>query len=227
MSDSASVRSYFTSKIFTTKAQYYSFIFSFAINEHGCRKHGNDLLPPKHQVPPEAELTAIFNQETAAMTSMPDHYPADAPATEPYRDPQPQSGFLRKLEDLPSEGGTDPVYGDVTWRTLISADRTASCDFLLGVAEFQANGTLHLHRHVPPEFYLCLSGSGMVSIDGVQHAISAGTAVFIPGNAEHGVIAGPDGLSFAYGFARNVFSDIEYVFSERSNVVPLNAGDAV
>ncbi len=160
------------------------------------------------------------------MNTMPNQEPIAVIANKYCQPPLPQVGFVRRLEDLPIEGGTDPVYGDVTWRTLISADRTASSDFLLGVAEFPANGLLHLHRHAPPEFYLCLSGSGVVTIDGLQHAISAGSAVFVPGNAEHGVTAGPDGLSFAYGFAQNAFSDIEYVFSENSNVIPLNPADA-
>ncbi|MGB5871535.1 MAG: cupin domain-containing protein [Albidovulum sp.] len=135
------------------------------------------------------------------------------------------NAFTRQLDDLPVEGGTDPVYGDVTWRTLISADRTPSADFLLGVAEFPAHGVLNLHRHAPPEFYLCTAGSGVVTIDGVENHVTAGTAVFIPGNAEHGVKAGADGLTFAYGFAQNAFSDIEYVFSNPDNVVPMVAAE--
>lgn len=135
------------------------------------------------------------------------------------------TGFVRHLDSLPVEGGTDPAYGDVTWRTLISADRTPSTGFLLGVAEFPAQGVLHLHRHLPPEFYLCTAGSGIVTIDGVEHEVTIGSAVFIPGNAEHGVIAGENGLTFAYGFAQNAFSDIEYVFSNTSNVVPFEAAE--
>ena len=118
-----------------------------------------------------------------------------------------------QLEDQPVEGGNNPVYGDVTWRTLISSDRTPTSDLLLGVAEFAAHGVLHLHRHEPAEFYMCLTGSGIVTIDGVEHIVKSGSAVFVPGNAEHGVVAGAEGLTFAYGFAQHSFADVDYVFS--------------
>jgi len=56
------------------------------------------------------------------------------------------AGFVTALEDQPVEGGFDPVFGDVTWQTLISGDKTASKGLVLGVATFPANGVLHLHR---------------------------------------------------------------------------------
>lgn len=123
------------------------------------------------------------------------------------------TGFVTVLEDQPVEGGFDPVFGDVTWQTLISGDKTSSNGLVLGVATFPANGVLHLHRHAPPEFYFCLEGSGVVMMDGQPLHISAGSAVFIPANAEHGVTAGPNGLKFAYGFGEDAFSGIEYQFS--------------
>ncbi len=64
------------------------------------------------------------------------------------------------------------------------------------------------------EFYLITAGSGEVVIDGVAHQVVGGSSVFIPGNAEHSFAAGPEGVSFAYGFARNTFGEIEYTFSE-------------
>ncbi len=123
------------------------------------------------------------------------------------------AGFVTVLADQPIEGGFDPVFGDVTWQTLISGDKTMSNGLVLGVATFPANGVLHLHRHAPPEFYFCLEGSGVVTIGGQPLAVAPGTAVYIPANAEHGVCAGPDGLKFAYGFGENAFSAIEYQFS--------------
>ncbi len=123
------------------------------------------------------------------------------------------AGFAADLEHQPYEGGTDPQIGCVSWRTLISSDRTPSRDLVLGVAEFDAFGTLNLHRHKPAEFYFGLSGEGVVEIDGVGHRIAPGIAVFIPGNAEHGVVAGANGLSFVYGFPENAFEDVNYTFS--------------
>lgn len=123
------------------------------------------------------------------------------------------AGFVVALDDQPIEGGFDPAFGDVTWQTLISGDTTASTGLVLGVATFQAHGVLHLHRHTPPEFYFGLSGSGIVTIDGQPHHIAPGVAVFVPGNTEHGVCAGPHGLKFVYGFGEDAFSTIEYRFS--------------
>lgn len=136
--------------------------------------------------------------ETANLTSKPNSLAA---------------GFVARLEDQPIEGGFDPAFGNVTWQTLISGERTPSRGLVLGVATFPAHGILHLHRHAPPEFYLCIGGSGTVTLDGATHHIVPGSAVFIPGDVEHGVVAGPDGLRFAYGFGEDEFSGIEYRFS--------------
>ncbi len=123
------------------------------------------------------------------------------------------AGFVAVLDDQPIEGGFDPVFGDVTWQTLISGDKTHSNGVVLGVANFPAHGVLHLHRHTPPEFYFGLTGSGTVMLDGQPVSIVPGSAIFIPANAEHGVTAGPTGLTFAYGFGEDAFSEIEYRFS--------------
>ncbi len=123
------------------------------------------------------------------------------------------NGFVAALDHQAIEGGFDPVFGDVTWQTLISGDKTASNGLVLGVATFPANGVLHLHRHAPPEFYFCLSGSGIVMMDGQPHHVAPGSAIFIPANVEHGVRAGAEGLKFAYGFGEDAFSAIEYQFS--------------
>jgi hypothetical protein len=37
--------------------------------------------------------------------------------------------------------------------------------------------------------------------------------LFIPGNALHGITAGADGCSFAYGFAVSSFASIAYRYS--------------
>jgi quercetin dioxygenase-like cupin family protein len=123
------------------------------------------------------------------------------------------TGFIAALDDQPIEGGFDPAFGDVTWQTLISGDKTPSKGVVLGVATFPANGVLHLHRHTPPEFYYVLSGSGTVMLGGKPIDVFPRSAVFIPANAEHGVTAGPSGLTFVYGFGEDAFSEIEYRFS--------------
>jgi len=138
--------------------------------------------------------------------------------------PSPTSGFARHINDLPVEGGTDPVVGDVTWKTLICSDRTQSSGILLGVAEFPSNGVLNPHRHAPAEFYFCTSGYGMVTIEGTDHSIVPGTAIYVPENAEHSVKAGPEGMVFVYGFSKDAFSQVEYVFSNQENVLQFSVG---
>ena len=118
------------------------------------------------------------------------------------------------------EGGTDPAFGTVNWRTLICADRTPSAQMVLGIAEFGPYGTLLPHRHAHPEFYLGISGDGVVTIDGIAHTIAPGVAIYIPGDVEHGTVAGIEGLRFAYGFPTDRFADVQYRFSAESVFAP-------
>lgn len=145
-----------------------------------------------------------------------DHNAAPAPAAAE----SPSAGFSIPSRDVALDGWDDAVHGRVRWRTLISADRTPSSGFVLGIAEMDADGSLGLHRHAPPEFYLGLSGAGTVTIDGQRHAIDSGAAIYIPGGAEHGVVAGAQGLVFAYGFGVDDFSAISYLFSAEANGSP-------
>ncbi|MCE8006135.1 cupin domain-containing protein [Aestuariivita sp.] len=124
------------------------------------------------------------------------------------------SRYVVHADDQPIEGGFGPQYGGVTWRTLICRDRMASSELVLGVAQIPAGGLLAAHRHPPAEFYFVLSGSGVVTIDGAAHPVIRSSTVYIPGNAEHSFAAGPDGVSFAYGFAMHAFGEVEYTFSE-------------
>ncbi|MBN2905131.1 MAG: cupin domain-containing protein [Rhodobacteraceae bacterium] len=114
---------------------------------------------------------------------------------------------------LEREGGHDPAFGSVTWRTLICADRTPSRDMVLGIAEFGPQGTLLPHRHTHAEYYLGLSGEGVVTVEGQAHRIAPGIALYLPSEAEHSVLAGPEGLSFVYGFAAHRFEEVQYRFS--------------
>ncbi|APZ51953.1 cupin domain-containing protein [Salipiger abyssi] len=114
----------------------------------------------------------------------------------------------------PLEGGEDPAFGSVFWRTLFCADRTPTRGMVLGIAEFGPMGTLLPHRHGPAEIYFGLSGAGIVTIDGMPHPLGPETALYIPEDAEHGTVAGPEGLRFLYIFPRDRFADVEYRFSQ-------------
>ncbi|MEQ9694362.1 cupin domain-containing protein [Shimia sp. SDUM112013] len=126
------------------------------------------------------------------------------------------TAFSLDAANVPLEGGTDPAYGTVRWRTLINGNSDAPKEFVLGIAEFDPHGMLHPHRHDAAEFYFGLEGRGTVTIDGIPHEIAPGVAIYVPANAEHGTVAGPEGLRFSYGFAESSFADITYRFSAQT-----------
>ena len=117
------------------------------------------------------------------------------------------------LAALPLEGGDDPAFGTVRWRTLFCADRMATGGVVMGIADFGPGGTLLPHRHSPAEVYFGLEGAAVVTVDGVAQAMAPGVALFIPGDAEHGTVAGPEGFRMLYVFPKDRFSEVEYRFS--------------
>lgn len=104
--------------------------------------------------------------------------------------------------------------GDVGFRTLFGG-LTVTGDFTAGVTDLDVDGWLGQHRHEPAEIYYVLAGEGVLTIDGEEHPVSAGTAAYIPGNSEHGIRnTGTGALRFFYAFAVASFADIEYRFTE-------------
>ena len=58
------------------------------------------------------------------------------------------------------------------------------------------------------------AGAGILSLEGGEIPVSAGTAVFIPGMAEHGIRqTGDETLRLFYGFPVDSFDSVEYLFS--------------
>ena len=116
--------------------------------------------------------------------------------------------------ELAADGWDDPVKGRVAWRTLFSSDSTPTDGVTAGVAELEPGGWLGLHRHGPAEIYYVLEGHGTVTLDGRERDVAAGMAVFIPGDAEHGIRnAGKTPLRFLYAFPVDSFGEVEYRFS--------------
>ncbi|MFH5820999.1 cupin domain-containing protein [Georgenia sp. AZ-5] len=109
----------------------------------------------------------------------------------------------------------DPVKGKVSFVTTFSSGATATTGLTAGVSELAPEGWLGLHRHTPPEVYYVLEGEGLVVIDGAEHPVSAGSAVFIPGDAEHGIRnTGSQTLRFHYTFPVDSLQEVDYRFSE-------------
>jgi quercetin dioxygenase-like cupin family protein len=124
--------------------------------------------------------------------------------------PQP---FVTRLEDAPLETWSD-ARGRLSFHTLVSGDRTPSEGLVAGVAIVAPGGELALHSHTQPEIYFALEGKAVVTIDGVAHDVAAGAAVFIPGDAPHG-ISNPFGETFRifYVFPADRFEEIRYRFA--------------
>lgn len=113
------------------------------------------------------------------------------------------------------EGWDDPVRGVVSWRTLLSGDRTPTDSLTMGVAEMRRDdfGDIRLHRHAQAEAYYILSGRGVLHIEGADYPLAVGVTAFIPGGLLHGARAiGAEPLRILYVFATDAFGDVHYEF---------------
>lgn len=108
----------------------------------------------------------------------------------------------------------DTSRGIVTWKTLISAPQTATDSLTAGIATCPPqHGHLCPHRHSHAEIYHIISGTGIVKIDGKEQEVTAGSVVYIPGDAEHGIRnKGAEELKWLYVFAADGFQDVVYRF---------------
>ncbi|MDB5660316.1 MAG: cupin protein [Cypionkella sp.] len=115
--------------------------------------------------------------------------------------------------DLQTETWTDPVRGSVRWKTLISGDVTATDTLVCGIAIMSPGDTFALHSHPQPELYFGLEGEVDVQINGTAHRLKPGVALFIPGDAVHGVLAADQPVRWFYTFAANAFPHIAFTFA--------------
>ena len=128
----------------------------------------------------------------------------------------PSQAVITNTAERPRETWDDPVRGSVSWYTLFSSDITPTDSMCAGIAEVEpGGGSRKPHRHEQPEIYLILEGTGILMLDGKESAVTAGTAVFIPGNAEHALRNESDAdLKLLYVFPTGRFGDVVYQFPE-------------
>lgn len=142
--------------------------------------------------------------------------------------PTPRPFVLSKeeIEALPMENfSDDPKRATGGWQQIFSSPETPTNELNIGIARFPpASKTQEsfeaLHRHKQAEFYYILSGSATVKIDGMDHEVSPGHALFIPGDAEHGFWNRDteNELVFLWGFAIDGFKDVLYRFSDNPSL---------
>lgn len=116
---------------------------------------------------------------------------------------------------LESWGPAGP--GAVSWRTVVSGDRTPSTGLTVGVAEIEpgAPDRLHLHRHDHDEVYHVVAGEGAVIVGDREHPVVVGSTVFIPGGAWHSARnTGDATLRLLYVFAADSFDDVSYEYPD-------------
>ncbi len=124
--------------------------------------------------------------------------------------------IVRRLEDQrwdawpPSQ---QAERGALRWRDLFAGNPEEGANVTLGIATLRRGETLEPHRHSEPETYYTLAGRGIVTIDGVAHTVTPGTAIFIPGDAEHAIRNDHDEtLEILYVFAVSDFNQVVYRF---------------
>lgn len=121
---------------------------------------------------------------------------------------------ITRAAERPRETWDDPARGGLAWYTLFSAGLTPTNAITAGVAEVPpGDGGGGPHRHAHPELYYILEGTGILTIDGKESTVTAGSAIFIPGDAEHCLRNEADApVRLLYVFAADSFSDVVYRF---------------
>ncbi len=114
------------------------------------------------------------------------------------------------------ESWSNAKRGNASWFTLFSSDVTPTTAMSAGVMEIPPNGgVLKSHRHGQAEIYFVHEGTGSLTVSGVATTITAGTAAFIPGDAEHSVRNDSTAtLKIFYVFPADCFSDVVYHFPD-------------
>ena len=86
----------------------------------------------------------------------------------------------------------------VPFREVLSQHDTAGLAVYL--LEYPPDGSVPNHSHgsndeyLKDEVYIIERGSGKLTLDGNVHDVVPGDVVWIPRGAQHGVVAGPEGL---------------------------------
>jgi quercetin dioxygenase-like cupin family protein len=123
--------------------------------------------------------------------------------------------FLIEESDVAVELGTAEDGAGLSWRTLISADRTPTRELSGGVCEILPGGALVLHRHPTLELYYFLEGEGVVRLGDQERKVRPGTTVSIPADAPHGIRnTGDSTLKLFYVFPVDSFDTVEYTMLE-------------
>lgn len=109
---------------------------------------------------------------------------------------------------IPGEENRDDA---IRWKTFCGGDNSTTNGISFGNMEVPPGGLLHTHHHAEEEAYFVQRGSGKVYLNDRVFNIEAGSIVFIPGDASHGVKNdGKDTLELLWIFAVDKWSSVQY-----------------
>ncbi|MEO1987167.1 MAG: dimethylsulfonioproprionate lyase family protein [Martelella sp.] len=118
---------------------------------------------------------------------------------------------VRRVGDIEEEGVVVENKQRARYRMLFSADRTETHSLTCGVATLDPENPLPLHRHEHAEIYFGLTGDACVRVEGENFPLSAGTAIFIPGNLSHAVHTTTE-ARLLFLFSADSYSDVRYIY---------------
>jgi mannose-6-phosphate isomerase-like protein (cupin superfamily) len=123
---------------------------------------------------------------------------------------------VTRAEEWPRQAWDDPVRGSVAFHTLFSSDVTPTDSMCAGIAEVvPGGGAKQLHSHAEPEIYYIIEGTGILTVDGIETIVTAGAAIFIPGDAEHGLRNESNAnVKLFYVFPTGRFGDVVYRYPD-------------
>lgn len=118
-------------------------------------------------------------------------------------------------QDVDAESWDDATRGVLSFRTVFGGPDSRVGQFTAGVADLEPGQWLGLHSHEQAEIYYVFQGEVLLQLEGAEHPLRAGSAVFIPGGATHGVRnVGSTPARFFYTLAAGSFDEVEYVFAD-------------
>ncbi len=98
------------------------------------------------------------------------------------------------------QGGTSelPLIDGRIVSVHASPAKGSSEKMAMGVSALPANYSTPVHSHEAEEFALVMRGSGVISVDGVDISVSAGSIVTVAPNVPHITTANSDGPMVVY-----------------------------
>jgi quercetin dioxygenase-like cupin family protein len=71
---------------------------------------------------------------------------------------------------------------------LISPRNSSTQNLSLQISEIPIGSEQPIHTHEPEQIYYIINGKGLMAIDEEDREVFPGDAVYIPGNAKHGIM---------------------------------------